>query len=147
VINIYPGLNISLGAVSTTSVAADSDFVTLGAVWFLYFLRPRSFRSGYKFHEMFCPAQCLIFGQIQKQSNILVQQRRKSGFVRSLRSTKIYCGLIGTGTVFSPSALAFCCQYNSAKAPHSILYHPRVGGDSQKDLSVSVLDSAVYSLL
>jgi hypothetical protein len=131
VINIYPGLNILLGAVKFTSVAEDSDFVALGNAWFLHFLRPLSFRFGHEFSETFCPAQCPIFGQIQKQSDIVVQMSNKSGSVSRLRSTKMYCGLIGTGAGFLPCALAFCCLYKSANAPYSILYYPGEGGVSQ----------------
>jgi len=66
VINIYPGLDISMGAVNTRSFAEGSDFVTLGTVWFLDFLCPLSFRSGHFFSETFCSAHCPIFGPIQK---------------------------------------------------------------------------------
>lgn len=67
VINIYPGLDISLGAVNTTSGATDSDFDKLGIAWFLDFFRPLSFRSGHYFYETFCPAQCPKFRKTQTE--------------------------------------------------------------------------------
>jgi hypothetical protein len=131
VINIYSGLNVSLSAVNITSVAGDSDFVTLGTAWFLDFLRPLSFRSGHFFSETFCPAQCPIFGQIQKQSDIVAQPYHISGFVSRLPSAKMYCGLSGRGIGFSLCALAFYCLHKSANAPYSIINHPGVRGVSQ----------------
>jgi len=118
VINIYPGRDISLGAVNTTSGAADSDFVTLGTAWFLDFLRPLSFQSGHYISETFCPDQCPIFGKMQKQNNTVVQRCHKSGSVSRLRSVKNCCGLTGTGTGFSPCVLEFYCLHKSVNASY-----------------------------
>jgi hypothetical protein len=40
-------------------------------------------------------------------------------------------GQSGTGTTFSPSTSVFPCQYNSAAAPYSLVYHL---GDGQRAL-------------
>jgi len=119
VINIYPELNMSLGAVNITPVAENSDFVALRTACFLDFHRPMSFISGHDFSEVFCPAQCPIFGQIQKQRNTVAQPCHKSGFFQQPSLSGNVLWTKWHRVDFCPCALAFFClySYNSASTP------------------------------